>query len=146
MHQSMLSPRVGGLGIPRGIWHFAYEFCQIPQPWDNTFCQTCHIFTDFYRLWATILCRNFFPREKIFCQIPWVCLAPLPWGLTLTGALWWWWSRGHAIVHVQTTALLTYVMMKQSSCHCTCTDNSLVNMCNDEAEVTPLYMYRQQPC
>ena len=39
MHQSMLSPRVGGLGIPKRIWHFAFEFWQIPHPRDNMFCQ-----------------------------------------------------------------------------------------------------------
>ena len=45
MHQSMLSPRVGGLCIPRGIWHFSLfscqslypgrkHWCQIPLPWE----------------------------------------------------------------------------------------------------------------
>ena len=39
MHLSMLSPRVGGAGRPRGIWHFNVSQRQIPHPQAPTKCQ-----------------------------------------------------------------------------------------------------------
>ena len=39
MHQSMSSPRVGGPGIPRGIWHFCLSWCQMPCPGAKLWCQ-----------------------------------------------------------------------------------------------------------
>ena len=39
MHLSMLSPRVGGAGRPRGIWHFNVRQRQIPHPQAPTKCQ-----------------------------------------------------------------------------------------------------------
>ena len=39
MHLSMLSPRVGGAGRPRGIWHFHGSQSQIPHPQAPNECQ-----------------------------------------------------------------------------------------------------------
>ena len=39
MHLSMLSPRGGGGGRPRGFWHFHGSQSQIPHPWALRECQ-----------------------------------------------------------------------------------------------------------
>ena len=39
MHLSMLSPRVGGAGRTRGIWHFHESQSQIPHPWAPRKCR-----------------------------------------------------------------------------------------------------------
>ena len=41
-------------------------------------------------LWFVRFVVNPHPRERSTSQIPWVCPAPLPWGLTLTSAFMEW--------------------------------------------------------
>ena len=87
MHQSLLSPRVGGPGIPRGFDEISFPV--------GGFFDTKRLPTDnkiqyMYDKFDKTCCPRggeFDKTHKQNVKYPWVCPAPLPWGLTLTGAL-----------------------------------------------------------
>ena len=85
MHQSTLSPGVGGLVYPGGFDIFSYKFGQIPRP--GSICLVKFVIHVLY-----FIPGNHFGSKKpshgkgYFVNSPGYAW-PLPWGLTLTGAL-----------------------------------------------------------